>query len=134
MSQGRPLAKPQRRKERPMPSRRAAMLKFCRSLPHATEDVKWKKDLIFSVGEKMFAGFDVRGGDAIGFNTTPETFETLTQQEGIVPAPYAARFHWVSVADMEELPLSMLKDLVRESYNLVAAKLPAKVRRKLGLG
>ena len=32
------------------------LVAFCRSLPGATEDIKWEHDLIFSVGGKMFAG------------------------------------------------------------------------------
>jgi hypothetical protein len=30
---------------------------FCRQLPGATEDTKWKKDLIFSVGDKIVCSF-----------------------------------------------------------------------------
>ena len=29
--------------------------KQCLELPHATEDIKWETNLVFSVGEKMFA-------------------------------------------------------------------------------
>ena len=28
---------------------------FCLALPSVTEDVKWEKDLVFSIGAKMFA-------------------------------------------------------------------------------
>jgi hypothetical protein len=53
---------------------------FCRSLPGATEDVKWGKDLIFSVGGKMFAGFLLAGGDPIGFKVDPLVFASLVAQ------------------------------------------------------
>lgn len=33
------------------------LISFCRNLPKATEDIKWGKDLVFSVGNKMFAVF-----------------------------------------------------------------------------
>jgi predicted DNA-binding protein (MmcQ/YjbR family) len=29
--------------------------KFCLSMPHATEKVQWGNDLVFKIGEKMFA-------------------------------------------------------------------------------
>lgn len=110
-----------------------ALQTFCRSLPHVTEDIKWGADLVFSVGGKMFAAFDAKGGPGYGFKTTPETFVMLTKQDGIIPAPYAARFHWVSVVDPKVLPQAAAKELISESYHLVAAKLPGKVRRKLGM-
>jgi predicted DNA-binding protein (MmcQ/YjbR family) len=115
------------------PMRRAAMLAFCRKLPHVTEDVKWGNDLVFSIGKKMFACFDFRGGPSLGFKATPENFTILTRTPGIIPAPYAARFHWVMVHDLRKLPLSALKELVSESYQLVSEKLPARMRRTLGL-
>ena len=108
------------------------LLAFCRSLPQVTEDVKWGADLVFSIGGKMFAAFDVKGGPGYSFKATPENFAMLTKQDGIIPAPYAARFHWVSVVVPTALPVAAAKELIAESYRLVAAKLPAKVRQKLG--
>jgi predicted DNA-binding protein (MmcQ/YjbR family) len=113
--------------------KREALLKLCRSLPHATQDVKWKKDLVFSVGGKMFACFNLEDERHVGFKTTPQKFRELIQQPGIIPAPYAARFHWVSLERTTALPAAQLKQLITESYLLVAEKLPAGVRRKLGL-
>jgi predicted DNA-binding protein (MmcQ/YjbR family) len=107
--------------------------RFCRSLPAATEDVKWGDDLIFSVGGKMFAGFPLAGGDPIGFKVDPLVFDTIVGHDGIVPAPYMARHHWVSVTDRGKLPLSTLKDFLAESHRLVAEKLPRKTRQALGL-
>lgn len=107
------------------------MIAFCQKLPHATRDIKWGNDLVFSVARKMFACFDAHGGTSISFKTTPENFRMLTRTPGIMPAPYAARFHWVMVKDLRELPIDGLKELVRESYEIVRDKLPAKVRRQL---
>ena len=67
------------------------LVKFCRSLRGATEDVKWGNDLIFSVGGKMFAGFPLPGGDPIGFKVDPVVFATLVGHKGVVPAPYMAK-------------------------------------------
>ena len=109
------------------------LLAFCRSLPGATEDVKWGKDLIFSVGGKMFAGFQLPQGVPIGFKVEPSVFDDLIGHKGVVPAPYMAKHSWVSVTDRTQLPIATLKDLLAESHRLVAEKLSKKAREALGL-
>ena len=106
---------------------------FCRSLPGATEDVKWEHDLIFSVGGKMFAGFHLPDGQPLAFKVDPLVFASLAHQPGFEPAPYMARHHWVSVADRSAVPLPVLQDFLAESHRLVAAKLPRRTRASLGL-
>jgi predicted DNA-binding protein (MmcQ/YjbR family) len=106
---------------------------FCRGLPGVTEDVKWGDDLVFSVGGKMFAGFRLPAGEPIGFKVDPAIFGALIRRRGIVPAPYAARFHWVSVAKRSTLPAGTLEEFLAASHALVAAKLPRRLRAKLGL-
>lgn len=106
---------------------------FCRKLPHVTEDVKWESNLVFSVGGKMFALFELPDISHVSFRTTPWLFATLISKEGIDPAPYLARHNWVLVFKPKALPAAMLKQLLRESYQLVAAGLPAKKRKELGL-
>lgn len=105
---------------------------FCLSLPGATEDVKWDNDLAFSVGKKMFA---VTGLDAatqgISFKCTPEKFGELTERDGIRPAHYVARYHWVTVEDMAAVKADELKSLIINSYNMVRHKLPKKLRDEL---
>ena len=110
-----------------------SLIAFCRNLPNATEDIKWGKDLVFSVGDKMFSVFDPEDNTKVCFKATPAMFSTLTGKEGIISAPYVGRFNWVLVEDLEVLPKEMLEDLISESYRLVAAKLPAKIRKSLSL-
>ena len=66
---------------------------YCLSLPHATEEVLWQKDLVFKIGGKMFAAIGLDAGPAsqFSFKCTPEEFAELTELEGVIPAPYAAR-------------------------------------------
>lgn len=100
-------------------------------MPHATEDIKWGADLCFCVGEKMFAVTGVDSGGSVSFKCTPEKFAELTERDGILPAPYVARYHWVHVEKPDALAESELKDLISESYRMVFAKLPASVRKRL---
>ena len=95
---------------------RSKLLAYCRALPHATEDIKWGADLVFSVGDKMFAGFYKDGKDAtFGCKVPEEDFAAITSIEGIRPAPYAARFYWISVDDPKVLPESEALALIRGS-------------------
>ena len=105
---------------------------FCLSLPGATEDVKWGNDLTFLVGQKMFAvaGLEAAQG-GISFKCTPEKFAELVEREGIIPAHYVARYHWVTVENTDALPAEELKDLIKNSYRMVREKLPKKIKNEL---
>jgi len=107
---------------------------FCLSLPHVDEKVQWGNDLLFRVGEKMFAvmALDAASDHVLSFKCTPEKFAELTEQPGIMPAPYVARYHWVALQSFDALPDRELKALLRNAYDLVLAKLPKKLRAKLG--
>jgi predicted DNA-binding protein (MmcQ/YjbR family) len=110
---------------------RKRFIALCEKLPHATHDIKWKSDLVYSVGKKMFACFDAQGGPGVSFKTTPANFAQLTQAPGVIPAPYAARFHWVYVQRDDALPAEAVCELLRESYRLLFDALPAGVRTAL---
>jgi predicted DNA-binding protein (MmcQ/YjbR family) len=109
------------------------LLAFCRTLPGATEDVKWGDHLVFSVGEKMFAMFDVGESDIVRFKVSEGLFPILTREPGISPAPYLARQSWVRLEHTRVLPREEIQDLLRESHELVAAKLTRRLRRELGI-
>ena len=111
----------------------APVLVHCRSLPGTTEDVKWGNDLVFSVGEKMYACVSVDDFDRVSLKVDPLVFESLTAQDGIEPAPYLARHSWILLPDRRVLPEDVFWELLTASHALVAAKLPKKKRRELGL-
>ncbi len=106
--------------------------KWCRSLPHVTEDIKWDGDLVFSVGGKMFAMVMLDPPHRVSFKCTPEEFAELTERQGIIPAPYLARAWWVSLEDGETaMAARELQKRVKTAYRLVKARLPRKIRDKL---
>lgn len=107
------------------------LIAFCRKLPDATEDIKWDKDHVFSVHEKMFAVFEPDKDKQVCFKATPENFYMLTAQEHIIPAPYIGRYKWVLIENIDVLPQAMIEELLCESYRLVVEKLPAKIRKVL---
>jgi predicted DNA-binding protein (MmcQ/YjbR family) len=107
--------------------------KFCLSLPHVTEDVQWENDLLFRIGNKMFAvlALDAASDHRMSFKCTPEVFAELTERDGIVPAPYVARYHWVALERFDALPERELKELLKNAYRLILEKLPRKSRAQL---
>jgi predicted DNA-binding protein (MmcQ/YjbR family) len=109
-----------------------AVREYCLSFPHATESIQWENDLVLKVGGKMFAVMVLEPARVwISFKCTPEDFAELTERPGIIPAPYAARYHWVALESKDALTNSELKDRLRESYDLVFTKLTKKVRAAL---
>jgi predicted DNA-binding protein (MmcQ/YjbR family) len=103
---------------------------YCLSFPHVTEEVLWGHDLVFKIGGKMFAviGLDPASGHCMSFKCTPEKFAELTEEDGIDPAPYVARYHWVALQSFNVLSEKELKALLRIAYDLVFEKLPKKAK------
>jgi predicted DNA-binding protein (MmcQ/YjbR family) len=107
---------------------------YCLSLPYVTERVQWGNDLLFCIGGKMFAvaTLDPEHSTKLSFKCTPEKFAELVESEGIIPAPYVARYHWVALEDWNALSQKELKELLKTAHQLVHDKLPKKVRSGLG--
>ena len=108
-----------------------AIRRLCMTMPHATEQVQWGADLIFKVSGKMFAGVCLEPPHRLSFKCSPERFAEVTETEGIIPAPYMAKHKWVSILSDEALASVKLPALIRESYELVFAKLPKKRQAEL---
>ena len=99
---------------------------FCLGLPQATENLQWGDDLCFKVGGKIFALRSLSSmPQRLMFKCTPEKFAELVEQEGIVPARYVGRYKWVSLERLDVLPWIERKDLIDQSYQMVAAKATA---------
>lgn len=109
-----------------------ALRKFCLGLPGTTEEVQWEDHLLFKVGGKMYAITSLSPvGPRLSFKSTPEEAAELVERDGLIPAAYLAKHHWVSLERWDALTGAELKRLVAASYELVKAKLPKKVRASL---
>lgn len=111
-----------------------AIREYCLSLPHVDEIVQWENDLLLRIGGKMFVvlTLDAAAPYRMSFKCTPEEFVELTERDGIDPAPYVARYHWVALRSFDLLPQVELKRLIKGSYEMVKSKLPKKVLAELG--
>jgi predicted DNA-binding protein (MmcQ/YjbR family) len=102
---------------------------LCLSFPGATEQIQWGYDLLFKVGGKMFAVTPLEPAPVcLSFKASPESFAELTERPNIIPAPYLARAQWVALQTRDALPPEELARLLRDSYDMVFAKLPKKTR------
>ncbi len=122
---------------------RAYLLTLPYVVETGSETRRWGDKLVFSVGGrvggrvgsqedggKMFAQFDFEedGGAVLSFAAGPEGFRELREREGVVPAPYRARIHWVALKDWSVFGRAELEELLRRAHALTYAKLPKKTR------
>jgi predicted DNA-binding protein (MmcQ/YjbR family) len=108
---------------------------LCLSFPGATEQIQWGSDLLFKVGGKMFAVAPLEPAPVcLSFKASPEDFAELTERPNIIPAPYLARAQWVALETKDALPEDELARLLRDSYEMVFAKLPRKTREAVSSG
>ena len=104
---------------------------LCAGWPGVTRDIKWGADLVMSVGGKMFAVMPTDGG-RISFKVEDERFLELSDQPGMIAAPYLARAHWISVVEPKRFSTAELSELIRTAYGLIRAKLTKKLQAELG--
>lgn len=98
---------------------------YCLSFPQATEKLQWGDDLCFKIGGKIFAIVGLDNPQAC-FKCTPDTFAELIEREDIRPAPYVGRYKWVMLDRLDAVRWDELRELIRQSYEMVAAKAPKK--------
>jgi predicted DNA-binding protein (MmcQ/YjbR family) len=107
---------------------------LCNTLKGVTEDIKWEHDLCFCIGGKMFLVTSLDGTPcSASFKVKDEDFEYWCAKEGLIPAPYLARYKWVYVDDIKRLTRDQWKKVIYDSYRLISSKLPAKIKKELGL-
>jgi len=107
--------------------------KICKKFPHVTEDIIWENHLSFCVGGKIFI---ITSPDSApvtaSFKVSDEAFEELSEREGFEPAPYLARYKWIYTDNIGRFSKKEWDKYIKEAYELVASKLPAKTRKQLG--
>jgi predicted DNA-binding protein (MmcQ/YjbR family) len=105
---------------------------YCLKLKGTTESIKWENHLCFSVGDKMYI---ILSPDSLpvscSFKTSDELFDELPLREGIIPAPYLARYKWVHLDNIDRLTKKEWTKYITIAYNLVFEKLPAKAKAKI---
>ena len=109
--------------------------KLCLSFPGTTEQMQWGCDLLFKVGGKMYAVTPLEPAPVcLSFKASPEKFAELTERQNIIPAPYLARAQWVALERWDAVGREELAGLLRESYEMVLARLPKNLRHAIANG
>ncbi|MCG6857107.1 MAG: MmcQ/YjbR family DNA-binding protein [Salaquimonas sp.] len=114
---------------------------FCAGLSHSSHVVQWGGAHVWKVGQadrnKVFAiaGWSDGAELAVTFKVSPMSFDLLSEQPGLRPAPYLASrgMKWIQRLTPESMDDETLRDYLGESHRLAALGLPKNVRRKLGL-
>ena len=109
---------------------------FCRALPATTYVVQWGGSHVWKVGGKVFAIGGIEDAEpAFIFKVSELTFEILSHQKGLRPAPYLASrgLKWIQHYAKPGLSDEELRGYLRESHKIVALGLSRKRRGELGL-
>ena len=113
---------------------------FLLSLAHVEETMQWGDNLVFwvgdkSIGGKMFALANLSGGShgVLSFAAGPERFAELIEVEGVFPAPYLARAHWVAIERYDVFSANELKEHLRNAHAITYNKLPKRTKDVLAL-
>ena len=69
----------------------------------------------------------------LSFKVGDEEFEELSNTDGFMPAPYMARAKWVLVSNPFKLNKKERERYIKESYEMVKAKLTKKQKQELNL-
>jgi len=103
----------------------------CLSFPHATESVQWES-LVFKVAGKIFAIAALEPDRyVLSIKCAEEKFAEMVECPGVAPAPYLARAKWIAFEREDAISHERLRAVIRESYDLVVAKLPGKTREAM---
>lgn len=106
----------------------------CKMLPLVTEDIKWKNNLVFSIGGKIFCIMDINHFPiTASFKVSEEMFDEMRDREGFKPAPYVGKYKWVMIEDVTKTNETDWKKYIEQSYNLVKAKLSHTIKTQFGI-
>lgn len=108
---------------------------YCLHFPAVTEETPFGPDnLVFKVKGKMFALCDMVDFGAVNLKVDPEHGDALKEQyPQITGAYHMNKKHWITV-ELEGLPHPFVKQLIRDSYELVRKGLTKKLQKEIELG
>ncbi len=102
--------------------------------PGVSHEIKWQDDLAFMVAGKMFLLYCFQGKNQgqLSFKVEDGRLLEFTDRPHIIPAPYLARAHWISLLPGCTMDAQEKQALIRRSYELVRARLTKAAQRALG--
>ena len=115
--------------------------KFLLALPHVVETMQWGDNLLYWVGDKavggkMFAMVNLDNSlshGVVSYSAGPERYAELLENEGLYPAPYMARIHWIAAERWDVFRNPEWQEELRAAHAITYAKYPDKVKATLDL-
>lgn len=107
---------------------------LCLGLGSVEETTPFGPDvLVYKVKGKMFAlAGETNGLGNLNLKGDPARNEELREEwEAIKPGYHMNKRHWNTITFDGTLPTALVKEMILESYRLVVAGLPKKVRKEL---
>jgi predicted DNA-binding protein (MmcQ/YjbR family) len=107
---------------------------FCIAKPGVSEDFPFGEEiLVFRVGGKIFALTSVTDSRfTVNLKCDPEwAIDLREHHEEVQPGYHMNKKHWNTVDFEGDLDVSLLRELVNHSYELVRDSLPKKLRENL---
>jgi predicted DNA-binding protein (MmcQ/YjbR family) len=106
---------------------------YCLSLPSTSEDLPFDEtSLVFKVGNKMFAMTNLEGPFWINLKCDPEkAIELREQYPAVKPGYHMNKKHWNTIEVDGSIPDNLLKQWIKESYDLVIKGMTRKERERL---
>jgi predicted DNA-binding protein (MmcQ/YjbR family) len=106
---------------------------FCLSFENTTEDFPFgPENLVFRIEGKIYLIIDLSEPDHCNVKCDPEKAIQFREEypEDVLPGYHMNKKHWNTIRLNGKLPKSMIKDMIRESYQLVTASGPARPGKK----
>lgn len=102
-------------------------------LPFPDVHDKYSRDVLcFYIGSKWFCYVNIEVFDFCCLKCKPEENEELQANYlGIKPGWHMNKRHWISVYFNQDVPDSKIKELVKQSYDIVFHSLPKKEKEML---
>lgn len=108
--------------------------KLCNSLPGASMVIQWGDSHVYKIGGKLFALANTWNGEtAFVLKASLLSYQILLEQGIATRAPYLTRGNWLQIANPTTLPDADLAAYIKQSYQIIAAKLPKALKAEIGL-
>jgi predicted DNA-binding protein (MmcQ/YjbR family) len=100
------------------------------TLPHVVETKQWGENLVFWVGDKALGG---KMFALLNLDEDAQGYYELLELDGLKPAPYMARIHWVAAERWSAHRNAAWEAELSAAHALTLAKLPKRTRDVLAL-
>lgn len=110
---------------------------YCLSKKGVTEHFPFDEDtLVFKVGGKMFALSSLsqweKGEPSVNLKCDPErTVALRAEYEAVQPGYHMSKIHWNTIAINGDVPVTLLRELIDHSYELIFKSLTKKVQMEI---